>query len=123
MNNTLIRFSGEAFRVHHKQSIEMMSERNLLVTSESTAIVGRFESVQQRVAVTPQDWDDFWSKTDLLDVWTWTTYYRLARNGGKWTLELQRGDRHVAASGRNAGPDKYSEFYRCLNQLVGGRLS
>lgn len=57
MDNYLVRFSDEAFRVHHKQSIEMVSERNLLYTSESTAIVGRFEPVQQQVAVTPEEWD------------------------------------------------------------------
>ncbi len=123
MNNTLIRFSEEGLRVRHKQSIEMVSEQNLLYTSESTAIVGRFEPVQQQFAVTLEEWDTFWSKTDLLDVWSWTTYYRLARDGGNWNLELQRGGRHVATSGRNARPDNYREFYRCLNQLVGGRLS
>lgn len=123
MNDTLIRFSNEAFRVHQRQSIEMVSERNLLYTSESTAIVGRFEPVQQQVAVTPEEWDAFWTKVDLLDVWSWKTYYRRARDGGKWSLELQRGDRQVTASGRNAGPDNYSEFYRSLKQLVGGRLS
>jgi hypothetical protein len=123
MDNYLVRFTEEAFRVHHKQSIETVSERNLVYTSESTGIVGRFEPVQQQVAVSPEDWDAFWRKTDQLEVWSWTTYYRLARDGGKWSLELQRGDRHVVASGRNARPDKYSDFYRCLNQLVGGRLS
>lgn len=123
MNNTLIRFSEEAFRVHHKQSIEMVSEQNLLYISECTALVVRFEPVQQQVTVTPEEWGIFWKNTDLLDVWSWTTYYRSARDGGKWTLELQRGDRHVVTSGRNARPVEYSEFYRCLNQLVGGRLS
>ncbi len=123
MEHTFIQFTTEAFRVGHKQTIEMVSERTLLYTSESTAMVGRFDPVQQQVVVTPEEWDAFWEQIDLLDVWSWTDYHRVRRDGGKWTLELQRGDRQVTATGRNARPDNYGEFWRCLKQLVGGRLS
>ncbi len=122
MAKTSIRFSVEAFRVQNKQSIEMVGEMTLLYTSVSTAIVGRSDPIQQQFAITSEQWEAFWKQVDLLDVWSWTEYHRVARDGWKWSLELQRGDRQVTASGRNAKPDNYTEFRRCLNQLVGGRL-
>lgn len=118
-----LKFTDEAFRERRKQTIEMVAERTLLYTSESTAMVGRFDPVQQQVVVTPEAWGAFWEQVDLLEVWSWTNYHRTVRDGGKWTLELQRGDRQVIASGRNARPDNYPKFYRCLKVLVGGRLS
>jgi len=59
MEHTFIQFTTEAFRVGHKQTIEMVSERTLLYTSESTAMVGAFDPVQQQVVVTPEEWDAF----------------------------------------------------------------
>jgi len=122
MTNTSITFSDEAFRAKRKQSIETLGERTLLYTWESTLMVGRPDPIQARIVVPHDEWDAFWKQVDVIDVWSWTEYYRTARDGGKWSLELQRGDKQVTALGRNTGPDNYSQFYRILNQLVKGRL-
>lgn len=55
-----LKFTDEAFRERRKQTIEMVAERTLLYTSESTAMVGRFDPVQQQVVVTPEAWGAFW---------------------------------------------------------------
>ncbi len=115
-----IKLIVEACRPQGSQSITTLGERTLLYTRPNTPMVGRLDTTQRQVVVPPEQWDAFWEHVDRLDVWSWTEYDMNAHDGYEWSLELQHGDRTVRASGRNAKPDNYGEFYRCLKQMVEG---
>ena len=80
---------------------------------------------------TAEDWERFWSATEVCDLWNWTTSYHDPDilDGTQWKVEITLGRRRLKSSGSNAHPggnsdgrwDSFMLFLRAVRKLLGGR--
>ncbi len=117
------KFETQDFRSATWERVQSDGERTLVYRLESRRIWDPPLPVTVKFAFEPNEWEEFWLRLEELDVWSWTQYYRVAHDGGAWSLQLQNGDRKLDARGRNARPDSYTDFFRCLDKFVCGRLT
>ena len=109
----------------------------------TTLVYESFEAgyqTRQQLLLSPShaQWRRFWRSMDQLGVWEWADRYEpgarfeprsVVRDGTHWSLTLANGDRAVASSGDNAGPDgrdldespAFARFCEAVARLVGGR--
>ena len=75
------------------------------------------------IAPTPQQWAAFEKSLNRIKVWEWDKEYQdySILDGTSWHVEIQWGERSVAACGSNAFPDTFGSFLRALRKLLGGR--
>lgn len=94
---------------------------------------------RRQVYVVPSraQWNRFWRTMETIDVWSWKDRDEpggrfdpkgLIRDGARWSVTLQHGDRRVESAGDNSGPAstdvdesaRFDEFTEAVSRLTGG---
>lgn len=83
---------------------------------------------------TKEQWKEFRTVLDEIDVWRWRPRYKPRANGGEalWSLDIEYGSRRLHTSGGAAWPDEkgsprpqptaaFLKYQRAIEKLVGGR--
>jgi hypothetical protein len=66
-------------------------------------------------------WREFWRGLDQLGVWNWEAYYEPEYptcGGTQWGVWIERGDRLLKSSGRDAWPPRFSDFLSAVRELM-----
>jgi hypothetical protein len=81
-----------------------------------------FVEMKEELSPTPEAWQRFWARIDLLGVWQWKTDFsdpkRAGPDGESWALTLRVGAKQLKSKGYNAVPGAYGEFRDAVYKLM-----
>jgi hypothetical protein len=77
---------------------------------------------ERRVIPSEQAWRAIWKKVDEIGVWSWKAHYSKPNplpDPGVTTVKLRYGGREVSSRSDDTYPERYIEFHKALEDLIG----
>lgn len=97
---------------------------SIIVQTSDRPVFNDFDKISHHI--TKDQWIDFWSKMNQINIWDWKTDYfnQEVLDGTQWELVIGHKDKKLLKIfGSNAYPDNFQDFLDALNSLAGTEIT